>query len=122
MRAETRRPCQAQQLRIQPAAIAARKEHKRLVRQRRQLQALLAAFGQWVIGTNHRHQRLTKQLHGAQRLRQHQWTHNSDFDAFIHQAFGDFAAAHFLEVQMHRREGLTERKDRLGNAGVERRR
>ncbi|MNH21438.1 hypothetical protein D3C79_812470 [compost metagenome] len=122
MRAETRLARQAQQLRVQAAAIAARKEHERLVGQGRHAHPGFATLRQRVSGIDHCHQWFAKQLDSIQALGQRQRPHQADFDRLVEQGIGHVAAAHLLEVQVHRREALAKGVNGLGDARIERRR
>ncbi|MNG92131.1 hypothetical protein D3C79_510520 [compost metagenome] len=107
---------------MQPAAVAAREEHEGLIGQVSHVHTRFAALCQWVRGIDHRHQRLTEQLGRLQPLGQWHGPHQPDFDGLIENPLSDIAAAHFLEVQMHRREALAEGVDGLGDLRGERRR
>ncbi|MCY1437145.1 hypothetical protein D9M71_532950 [compost metagenome] len=122
MRAEARLPGQAQQLRVQATAVTARKEHERLLGQRRHVQPAFAAVCKRMRSVDHRDQGLTEQLRGHQAFRQSQGPYQADFNTFIEHRIGHGLAAHLFKVQVHGRKPLAKGVDRFRDRGVERRR
>ncbi|MNF05629.1 hypothetical protein D3C80_2054050 [compost metagenome] len=66
-------------------------------------------------GIDHRHQRLAKQLGRHQALRQWHRPHQPHLDGLVKDRLGHIAAAHFLEVQVHRWKTLAKGMNGLGD-------
>ncbi|MNG02321.1 hypothetical protein D3C84_853470 [compost metagenome] len=72
-----------------------------------------------MLGTEHRDQWLAHQFDHVEAIRQPERAHDPDFNRLVHQRIGHLGAAHFPQVQVHRREALAKRENRLGDGRVE---